>query len=107
MGGETSRYEQQQLLLRQLLTLVGIQHSRIPLLYSVLWGLVCGLPCTNCAVFNRDYKAQLRGRWTVLQEQYSWWGQTDTGRSSTLNAVLARNDAAAGGADAGRCACCI
>jgi hypothetical protein len=41
-------------------------------------------------VFNRDYKAQLRGRWTVLQEQYSWWGQGEPDRRSTLNAVLAR-----------------
>lgn len=42
------------------------------------------------AVFNRGYKAQLRGRWTVLQEQYSWWGQGEPDRRSTLNAVLAR-----------------
>jgi hypothetical protein len=47
-------------------------------------------------VFNRDYKAQLRGRWTVLQEQYSWWGQGEPDRRSTLNAVLARKYDAGG-----------
>lgn len=41
-------------------------------------------------VFNRDYKTQLRGRWATLQEQYSGWGRAESGRGSTLNAVLAR-----------------
>lgn len=51
--------------------------------------VVTGSLCVIAAVFNRDYKTQLRGRWTTLQEQYSWWGRAETGRGSTLNAVLA------------------
>lgn len=61
---------------------------------TAAWPLLTAI-CLHTAVFtstvfNRDYKAQLRGRWTVLQEQYSWWGRDTETRSSTLNAVLAR-----------------
>lgn len=67
------------LLLQWLRSMAHIPHTPAPAVSS--W----------FAVFNRDYKAQLRGRWAVLEQQYSWWGQTDVGdKRSTLNAVLAR-----------------
>lgn len=62
-----------------------LQSGVLPHAHAVRCPVLCA------SVFNRDYKAQLRGRWSVLQEQYSWWGRTEVGdRRSTLNAVLAR-----------------
>lgn len=43
------------------------------------------------AVFNRDYKRQLRGRWEETWAAYSWWReQAPPSKQGTLNAVLAR-----------------
>lgn len=55
---------------------------------------LCTAAVNPVAVFHHGYKAQLRGRWTVLQEQYRSWGTAGGGGAQhpggTLNAVLQR-----------------
>lgn len=53
---------------------------------------LCLLPVAILyAVFDRDYKRQLRGRWEETWAAYSWWReQAPPSKQGTLNAVLAR-----------------